>query len=88
MRVTIGNIVDVNILGLACELGQGLTSASLGHIHTPDGPRCLKHQVPLLVLCFSGLHVVCPCVVDRKGVRSNCSGDGQFFGNTISFFEM
>ena len=53
-RVTIGNIVDVNILGLACELGQGLTCVSLGHKHTPDGPRCPNHQVPSLVLGFAG----------------------------------
>ena len=29
-RVTLENVVDVSILGLACELDQGLTSASLG----------------------------------------------------------
>ena len=55
-RVTLENVADVSILELACELDQGLICASLGHIHTPDGPRCLKQQVPSLVLGFSGLY--------------------------------
>ena len=51
-RVTLENVADVTILELACELDQGLICASLGHIHTSDGPRCLKQQVPSLVSWF------------------------------------